>query len=141
MRRRGIARGPQSKRSQFESTAELMRPEYGYRSRKRKRRTGFEGSFGRSSPRFPTLALPLGALNWALQTRVQAVDPNLSCEGEPEAAAPVRSYRSIRLRRPPRPLLFRIPDRIPLRNFCAFASLRLHFHNFFKLVVGHETSA
>ena len=35
-----------------------------YGSRKRERRAGSKRGFGRSSPSFPALALPLGALRW-----------------------------------------------------------------------------
>ncbi len=57
-----------------------MRPKCGYRSRKRKRRAGFK--------EFRQIVAQLSharAAAWrseigALQTRVQAVDPNLSCE-------------------------------------------------------------
>ncbi len=47
-KRRDIARGPQPKRSQFRSTDELIRPKYGSRSRKRKRRAFLSQCFGRS---------------------------------------------------------------------------------------------
>ena len=70
-----------------------MRPKYGYRNR----RAGFEGSFGRSSPRFPALALPLGALELGAPNPRSGDRPRAglrgkriakSGKGKPEAAAP-----------------------------------------------------